>query len=104
SRHRAAPRVDGVGPSEERLVRRPGGPQAGAGPGRAAGRQVRRAGTAEQERGEDRGQAGVDLGELEVDGATAAAAFEVVLDARGVATRQAATDVSAEVVAGPAAV
>src|SRR6185312_4007578 len=80
------------------------GPQAGAGPGCAAGRQVRRAGTAEQERGEDRGQAGVDLGELEVDGRTAAAAFEVVLDARGVATRQAATDVGAEVVAGPAAV
>src|SRR4051795_3142949 len=97
--------------TDDREARVGGGP--GLDPGEAGGARgtaggaatqrggVLRAGRAQQQRGEQPGQAGVHLGQLEVDRGAGAAVGEVVVDALGVATGEATPDVGAEVVAGP---
>ena len=64
---------------------------------------VRRRGTAQQQRSQERAEVGVDLGQLEVDRHARAALVEVVLDLGGVAAGDAVADVGAEVLVGPAA-
>ena len=62
--------------------------------------EVRRGGAAEQERGQQAAQVGVDLDQLEVDRGAGTAALEVGRDPRGVAAGEAGPDVGAEVGAG----
>src|SRR3954452_20736311 len=91
-------RDEGLDPGEA------GGAGGAAGRATAQGRGVLRAGSAQQQRGEQAGEAGVDLGELEVDRGSGTAVGQVVVDALGVATGEPAPDVGAEVVARPGAV
>ena len=82
-----------AGPAEQDQ-HRPGRGAAGSG-GEVGGRDG-----AEQQGREQRTEVGVDLHQLEVDPGARAALLEVLLDARGLATGEAAADVAAELAAG----